>query len=306
MSVEEFVQAQRRILDRYGVEVESQIVDVPVCKGQAQVLVSGGGPPVVMVNGIGTPSAMFAPMMAQMDGFRIYGVDLPGFGLTDAPADFTDNIRSNAVTFLEQVLDGLGLDRPAFVANSLGGLWTSWLALERPARVAGLVHIGCPALLLDTSAPLPMRLLSVPPLGRLMMRLQPPSPKQVEQLSKMAGEYPLPPEIAELILATERLPGSDEFFLSTLHALVRPRGSRPEVQITEEQLAQIGQPVLYIWGDGDPFGSVDVGRRAASILQDGELQVIPGGHVPWVRSAERAGELATNFLQGLDIQAERS
>ena len=51
-----------------------------------------------------------------------------------------------------------------------------------------------------------MRLLSVPGLGRLMMKIQPPSERQVKHLSKMVNEYPLPPEIADLLLATERLP----------------------------------------------------------------------------------------------------
>ncbi len=54
-----------------------------VVGGRAQVLVSGEGSPVILVNGIGTPAAMWAPLMAKLPGLRLYAVDLPGFGLTD-------------------------------------------------------------------------------------------------------------------------------------------------------------------------------------------------------------------------------
>lgn len=37
------------------------------------------------------------------------------------------------------------------MANSLGSLLTSWLALDHPDRVAALVHIGCPAIVFDTT-----------------------------------------------------------------------------------------------------------------------------------------------------------
>jgi pimeloyl-ACP methyl ester carboxylesterase len=133
-----------------------------------------------MLNGIGTPAAMWAPLMAELTDFQLFAVDLPGYGLTDTKRGFTDNYKHNAVRFLADVCDGLGLDKPSFVANSLGSLWTSWLALEQPKRVAAMVHVGCPAIVLDTSAPLQMRLLSIKPFGRFLIKLQPPSEKQVE------------------------------------------------------------------------------------------------------------------------------
>jgi hypothetical protein len=44
-----------------------------------------------------------------------------------------------------------------------------------------------------------MRLLSARPLGRLMMRFQRPSQRQVGQLAKMVNEHSLPPDIAQLV-----------------------------------------------------------------------------------------------------------
>lgn len=292
-----FLEAQRGMLDRYGVEAHSRVFEVPATGGRAHALVAGEGPPVVMISGIGTPAAMWAPLMAELKGFRLLGVDLPGYGLTDPTPGFADDLRRNAARFLADALDGLELERPSFVANSLGSLWTMWLALERPERVGALVHVGCPALVLGTSAPVPMRLLAVRPLGRILTRLQPPSPKQVEQLARTVNEYPLVPELVDLLVATERLPGFRPTFLAQLNVLLRLRGSRPEPTLDAEDLERIDHPTLICWGRDDPFGSPRVGERMAEALPDAELHVFGGGHAPWLTQASRIGPVATRFLR---------
>jgi pimeloyl-ACP methyl ester carboxylesterase len=88
----------------------------------------------------------------------------------------------------------------------MGALWMLWLALDRPDRVASMITMGCPALIAGTSAPLPMRLLSVPWLGPLMMALQRPSPRQVQRTLAAAGiDLAAFPELRDLALALERL-----------------------------------------------------------------------------------------------------
>ena len=294
---EDFSNAQAAVLAHYEIAAEERWVDVPVVDGQAHVLVTGDGPPVVWLNGIGVPAAMLAPLMSRLDGVTQYAVDLPAFGLTDTTPDFADDLRANAVRFLLDVFDGLGLDRPIVVANSLGSLWASWLAIERPDRVAALAHIGCPAIVLDTSAPLPMRLLSARPFGRLMMRLQPPSKRQVEQLAQMVHEHPLPPVIARLILETERLEHFEDAFLATLHRLVRLRGSRPETALTADQLAQIQTPTLLVFGADDPMGGAPIGERVSDLMADAELHIVDGGHAPWLHHADQIGPLITTFMK---------
>jgi pimeloyl-ACP methyl ester carboxylesterase len=292
-----FEAAQAPVLDDFGVSAESRYIEVPVLDGRAHVLVAGEGPPVVMLNGIGTPAAMWAPLMARLEGHALYAVDLPAYGLTDAPPTEPSDLRAHAVGFLESVLDGLGLERPAFISNSLGSLWTLWLAMDRPQRVGAMAHVGCPALAPGTSAPLPMRMLSTRVLGPLLMRLQPPSLKQVEQLSKMVRQYPLPPEIAEAILATERMPGFERTFRSNLNSLLRLRGARPQSALTESELSAVAQPSLLIFAGQDPFGADRAGRRLAKALPDAELHISEGGHCPWLNEAEQIAEWVNRFLE---------
>lgn len=295
---DDFSRAQADVLDRYGLlTCDERWIDAPTAGGRAHVLVNGDGPPVVLLNGVGVPAAMLAPVMSQLDGATCYAVDLPGFGLTDSVPGFARDLRANAVRFLVEVFDNLQLERPTVVANSLGSLWASWLAIDRPERVAGLAHLGCPAVVLDTSAPLPMRLLSVRVLGRLMMRLRPPSPAQVEQLARMVHEHPLPPGIGDLILATERLDHFEDAFLSTLHHLLRLRGNRPERALTADDLARIEAPTLLAIASDDPMGGPAVGRRVAEAMPDAELHVVDGGHAPWLHHADQIVPLLDAFLR---------
>ena len=293
---DDFLRAQQQVLSRYEVEAESQFIPVPTINGQAHVLTGGDGTPVLFVNGIGNPAAMWAPLLAKLSGVKWYAVDMPAFGLTDTTHDFATQLRSNAVRFLGDVLDGLSLQSASTIANSLGSLWTSWLALDQPSRVKSIVHLGCPAIVLDTSAPLQMRLLSNRFLGRLLTRIQPPSEKQVEELAKIVNEHPLVPEVADLILTTEKLPDFRDTLLSMLNALLNLRGSRPDMRLTADQLRQIPQPTLTIWGDNDPFGSVDVAQRMVDLMPAATLNVVNAGHAPWLTKSEEIGPLVSAFL----------
>lgn len=56
-AVAAFLDAQQRVLDRYQVTAQRRYVEVPATGGQAQVLVAGEGPPLVMVIGAAVPAA---------------------------------------------------------------------------------------------------------------------------------------------------------------------------------------------------------------------------------------------------------
>lgn len=296
--VNDFQTAQTTLLEHHGVEADSRFFEVPSVEGRVHALVSGEGPPIVMVPGFADPCAMWASLMAELEGFKLYAVDRPRFGLTDRAPYGTSTFRSLAIEFLEQVLDSLGLDRPLFVGNSIGSLWTLWLALDRPDRLRRMVHIGCPAFVLGTSAPLPMRLLSVPPIGRVIMSLAKPSLGQVKRFAKMAGEdLSDHVELQHLLVAAQRMPGAQDAILELLNAVVRLRGARPELVLDGEDLSQIRQPVLLIWGERDPFGSVTVAQEITSHLPNAKLETVSdGGHVPWISNPSEVVGYMLPFL----------
>lgn len=174
-TVKLFTEAERRVMEAYGLAYENHFLDLAEPQIRARVIEIGEGEPVLMVHGGFDVAAKWAPLMAELTDHRIFAVDLPGYGLTDPFVYQRGELRKVAVAFLGSVIDALGFDSMPVIANSMGGLWTFWLALDRPERVESIAQIACPALILDTSAPLPMRLLSVRGLNRLLIRMLPTS-----------------------------------------------------------------------------------------------------------------------------------
>ena len=58
----------------------------------------------------------------------------------------------------------------------------------------------------------------------------------------------------------------------------------------------MSQPVQFVWGEHDPFGSADVGRRAVELMADAELHVVDTGHGPWFTRPAEVGELVSTFV----------
>ena len=294
--VEEFERAEERLLACCDVVVERRFLDLEGRRTRA--LVAGEGPPVVLVPGGGMPAAGWAPLMARLRGFRLHALDLPGFGLADPLPLAGDGLRSEAGRFLEATMDALELERAGFVANSMGALWSLWLALDRPERVACVATAGCPALIAGTSAPLPMRMVSLRPLGRLLMKTQRISGEKVERsLAKIGVDVSALPEMRDLVVALQRLPSHDPTWTDLLHATLRLRGARPSVALTTVELRRIVQPVQLIWGEGDPFGALAAGEMAARAIPEAELHVTSGGHAPWIAAPDHVAELVVPFLR---------
>lgn len=297
IAVGEFLDAQQRLLDRFGVRAQSRFIDIPAISGRAHVLVAGHGPPLIMVIGGLIPAAFWVPLMPELRGHTLYAVDLPGFGLTD-PVDYPHQpLRPLVVGFLAQLLDGIGCRNAQFVTQSQGSLWSTWLSLDHPGTVVAQVMVGCPAHILGTTAPAPMRLMSVPGIGRAMLRMQPPSARQAGRVfASVHEDVSGLDEIRDVLVTCERLPAYADSFLGLMRAVMRLGRVRPEISLTEPQLAQVDHPVLMIWGDNDPFGSPEVARRAATYLTDAQLHLVPSGHAPWFRNAELVGDLVTRFV----------
>lgn len=71
-----------------------------------------------------------------------------------------------------------------------------------------------------------------------------------------------------------------------------------------DQLRELRQPVLLLWGDSDPISPVEVGQRLAALLPNSELYVVRGGTHDLV--AERASEITPLIARHLQKPASGS
>lgn len=106
--------------------------------------VVGRGRPVVMIHGIGGGSSLFqyrlnAPEVAAA-GYRVYALDLLGFGRSTRPDVRLDAdvMVAQLTAFLEEVVG----EPAVLVANGLAAAHAIRIAAKRPELVTGLVLIG--------------------------------------------------------------------------------------------------------------------------------------------------------------------
>jgi pimeloyl-ACP methyl ester carboxylesterase len=292
-----FEQAERRLIAACGVQVASRrvrLADPPVA---VRVLEVGDGPPLVLVHGSGMSASTWAPLMPCLGRRRLIAFDLPGFGLSDA-LDYSGRaLREHAVAQLTSLLDALGLERAPIVGTSLGGMWALCLALDAPDRVSALASLGVPAVALPgMHGDLYFTALSTPGLRQLAARIRSPNVATTRRSLARAVLGPHAAERApdgffEVVHEGLRQPGVRTAMLSHMRLAMRFGLPRPENFLSEAELGQLTVPVLMIWGDGDPYGSPEIGQRASAVLPDACLEVIPGRHAPFLDDPERCGAL---------------
>jgi len=105
---------------------------------------AGQGHPVVLLHG-GGPGATgwsnYSPNIEALSKhFRVIAPDMPGWGQSSA-VDFSTIDHVEAAT---QLLDALGIEKAAFVGNSMGGQNSIRLAVAHPERVSHLITMGPP------------------------------------------------------------------------------------------------------------------------------------------------------------------
>jgi pimeloyl-ACP methyl ester carboxylesterase len=88
-----------------------------------------------------------------------------------------------------------------------------------------------------------------------------------------------------------RQPGFRTAMLTHMQLALRVGRPRPENFLSDAELRQLAVPVLMIWGDEDPYGGPEIGRRACALMPNAQLEVIPGRHASFLDDPERCGAL---------------
>lgn len=297
-----FETAERRLFAACGVEATSRrvpLADPPIA---VRVLETGDGQPLVLVHGSGMSASTWAPLMPHLGSYRLIAFDLPGFGLSD-PFDYSGRpLREHAVAQLTSLLDALGLDRVPVVGTSLGGMWALSMAVARPDRITALASLGVPAVALPgMHGDLAFTALSTPGLRQLLARIGPPNVAITRRALASGAIGPRAAERApegffEVVHEGMRQPGYRTAMLSHMWLAMRFGRPRPENFFSDAELQRIAAPVLTIWGEEDPYGGPDIGRRAAQVIRDARLEVIPGRHAPFLDDPARCGALINDLL----------
>jgi pimeloyl-ACP methyl ester carboxylesterase len=298
-----FEAAQLRLFTACGIQIVSRRVRLADPPLAVRVLEAGAGPPLLLVHGSGMSASTWAPLMPHLAGQRLIALDLPGFGLSDALDYSGRSLREHAVAQLTSLLDALDLERAPVIGTSLGGMWALCLAVDAPDRITALDSLGVPAVTLPGMRGDPFfTALSTPGLRQVVARIGSPSVAVTRRSLARSAIGPRAAKLApdgffDVVHEGMRQPGFRTAMLSHMWLAMRRGRPRPENFLSEAELRHITAPVLMIWGDEDPYGGPEIGRRAATLIPDSHLEVIPGRHAPFLDDPERCGALIRELLR---------
>lgn len=256
---------------------------------------AGDGPALVCLHG-GGPGASslenFAPNIAALSRrFRVLLVDMPRFGrsekvVTDAPRL---TLYAGAVAGL---MDAIGLERAAFIGNSMGGQAAMKLAVDRPERVRALVVIGSTPI--DGAGISPMPAEGV----RLLQRYYTGDGPSVHKMRQLVETMVYDPALVTEEVVQARYEASVEPEVLAMHAA---GAAQPRMESLEGQLGRIAAPTLIVWGAEDRAGPIDVGLRMLRMLPDARMHVFNRcGHWAQIEHADEFNELVAGFLARIE------
>src|ERR1700759_642121 len=218
-------EAEKRVFAAAGAEVEQVFIDLPHTGVRVRMLSHGSGPPLLLLHGVSLSAAAWSPLFAELHGFRLLAVDLPGHGLSDPVRYQPGRVRAHTHQLIDDILDVLGLDGVRVIGHSLGGMFALWYAASGSARISAVTAVGVPAVALaGVRVRMPLSPLTVPGLGVAVLRT--PSPRLIyrrllERGLGCAEARVGPQQLIEPLPLSARRPENARTVASLMHAIDR-------------------------------------------------------------------------------------
>ncbi|RPI91318.1 MAG: alpha/beta hydrolase [Chloroflexi bacterium] len=230
---------------------------LPTRHGETFVIASGepSAPPLILLHGaVSNAVSWVGEVPAYSPCFRVYAVDLPGEPGRSAPNRPAWEGPAFA-EWMEDVLDGLKIQKTAILGISQGG-WTALkFATYRPERVDKLVLVT-PGGVMPTRMSFLLKAILFSMLGR------------------WGGK-----RINRMVLGNDEMHPEAVKFMDAMMTHFKPRIAR-EYLFTDEELKRLDMPVLLLGGTEDVVRPMEgVVERLGKLVPKLEAVLIPGmGH----------------------------
>jgi 2-hydroxy-6-oxonona-2,4-dienedioate hydrolase len=219
-------------------------------------------PAIVLIHGLGTSSLYMVPTAVRLaDEFRVYALDLPGFGHSSKPR------HAFRLPALAEVLAGwvsaMGLDRAPMVGNSFGCQLIAEFGLRYPDRLARAVLQG-PTI--DCHAR-----------------------TAIQQFCRFALD--LPQE-----RAPEYFINAHDYWRTGLHRGWETFQIALQDRI-EDKVPKLDMPVLVVRGQRDPIVSQGWVEELTAMLPNARLVITRGAHTPNFSEPDAFASVVRAFLR---------
>ena len=273
---------------------------------QIPYAVMGSGQPLLLVHGFGASLGHWRkniPVLAAA-GYRVYAIDLLGFGGSDKPA-----IDYSLDLWQEQLKDfwTAHIQQPTvFVGNSIGGLLCLIMLADYPELAAGGVLLNCAGGLnhRPDEFNLPMRLvmgtftkvISSKLIGPFLFnRIRQKSRLRQTLYQVYRDRAAVTDDLIDLLYTPSCDPGAQQVFASVLTAAAGPSPT--------ELLPQVKVPLLVLWGEADPWTPIAGAALYQEFAKSHPLTFISipnTGHCPHDENPDAVNPLILDWLAHLN------
>lgn len=227
---------------------------------------------------------------------HVVALDMLWHGFSDSPPIRDDRIAQEAEQVLD-VIDALGVGTAWVVGHGSGSVVLTWLALNRPARLNGIVYEATTGgVQLQMGAP------PAPPpapggrsfADQTLEALRNPTPELVRQRLLPAVHPDHPERITDEVVAVRQALYSRP---ATNEGMTRYYSHTAAFSATEEQMSRLTVPVLIIANDARGDQSLVAPRRLAAVLPGAQLVVLKDtGNWPHWEAAEEFNQAILQFV----------
>lgn len=257
--------------------VQERCVDVWEDKVKVRVKVAGSGPALVFLHsGYGPRWGEFHDRLAR--DFTVYAPEHPGTSEGDPEAHRPLDDIWDLVLSYDELLDKLGLDAPALVGHSFGGMIAAEIAANFPKRVSKLVLIDSLGLWRDDT---PVRNYMVMPMAELI-----PMYFANQGHPAVAGFLPDPNDADTLIRNVWALGCTGKFCWP-----LPDKGLRKRIH-------RIAAPTLVVWGKQDGLTPPVYAQEFAKLIKGAKVELVDqAAHMLPVEQPAAAAKLVVDFAK---------
>lgn len=238
-------------------------------------IVSGEGKDVVLLHGWGCSIETMKPIHKYLERFfKVYSVDLPGFGQSDTP-----KVAWGAEEYgiaMDKFLNKLNIDNPILIGHSHGGRTSIYLGATRKVNKIILV---------DSAGVKPKRSLKyyfkvyTYKAAKVVLKLPGLSPHREEILNKMKGKV-----------------GSTDY--KNASGVMQSTFVKVVNSDLKELMGKIKAPTLLIWGEKDTATPVSDAKIMEKLIPDAGLVVFKNaGHYSYLDNYNQFIAVISEFLK---------
>ncbi|MBX3722872.1 MAG: alpha/beta hydrolase [Turneriella sp.] len=266
--------------------IAARVGRVETTAGAMAVYEYGHGVPLVLLHANAHDHADYQPVIpALAEKYRVIAIDAPGHGASAWAFDPAEITAVKIADAQAEVVARLGLKRPAFIGNSIGGFTALRYALKNPGNTRGLVLVNSGGFnSSDLKAKIFCNLMGLTPVAGALWNLFPQSYLRVKtpHVKKILAKIRARKNTATV----QMFAAIWKSFLEDEHNLL-------------EAAKQVTAPTLLAWGKRDPVIPLSIGRVAQKCIPHAQLHVFDTGHEPFAEAPEDFLRVVLPFLDSL-------